>query len=294
MKKARLIYNPSAGKEEVTKNLSKILDTLESLGYESSTFATKGKSDAKKEARRVSKLKFDLIVVAGGDGTLNEVVNGISSEVHRPDLAILPFGTSNDFANALGVPRQLEESLRVIKKQKIKEVDIGYTNKNYFINVAGGGRLTELSYEVPSRLKTALGQLAYYIKGIEKIVDFKPYHIKFETLDSTFEEEVMLFLVSNSNVMGGFDKIAPYASLNDGLFDVLILKKCNLAELARVMAALVKGEHLNDPKIIHFQTPFLKVETSKKISINLDGELGGKAPCQFKVLKKHLRVFSNI
>lgn len=293
MKKARVIYNPSSGREEGVKYLANILDTLEEMGYETSAFATKGKGDAAREAERVTKLKFNLIVAVGGDGTVNEVVNGMAGKPYRPKLAILPLGTTNDFARAIGVPRDINKALEVLKKKQSKAVDIGKMNDNYFINIAGGGSLTELTYEVPSKLKTAIGQLAYYLKGMEKIAFNKSFKVEIETDGKVIEEEIMMFLVTNTNSVGGFEKLAPFASYQDGYLDALFVKKCNIAEFGKLMTLLLRGGHLNDPKIIHFKTNNMVIRTEQDIQINLDGELGGMAPCNFEVLKKHIKVIVN-
>lgn len=293
IKRARLIYNPSAGREIVKKNLAMILEHLEKAGYETSTFATKGKGDATREARRACEKKYDLVVAAGGDGTLYEVINGLSERAFRPKLAVLPMGTSNDFAHSIGVPKDLKGALDVIDKGITKKIDIGKMNRKYFINIAGGGVLTELTYEVPSKLKTTIGQLAYYIKGIEKVPFMKPFALTYEVNGIKKEEETLIFLVTNSNTVGGFDKLAPNAKIDDGLFDVFIVKKCNLRELARVMALLLKGEHIHDPNVIHFQTDHVRFDVKEDVLINLDGELGGTSPCDFVMLKEHIEMIVN-
>lgn len=290
IKKARVIYNPSSGREEAKKMLPDILLKLEQCGYETSAFATKGKGDAKREATRVSALHFDLIVAVGGDGTVYEVVNGLAEQPFRPKLAILPMGTSNDLAKAIGVPKNILKALRIFDAEKTMMMDVGKMDQRYFINVAGGGSLTELSYEVPAKLKTALGQLAYYIKGAEKLSKFEPFTAEVTVNGMTFQEDLLLFLVANSHNIGGFEKMAPDASLQDGLLDVYLLKKCNVAELARVTRLLLRGEHKRDPHVVHFQTNQFSIKTSTNVQINLDGELGGMTPCEFEVLKQHIEV----
>jgi len=292
-KKARLIYNPTAGRELAKKNLAEILDSLEKSGYEASAYATKGKGDATREARRATERGYDLVVAAGGDGTLYEVINGLSEQSYIPKLGILPMGTSNDFARSIGIPKSLEGALEVIKNGTTRKIDIGKMNSRYFINIAGGGVLTELTYEAPSKLKTALGQLAYYIKGIEKLPSLRPYSLTFEVDGKNKKEKALIFLVANSNTVGGFENLAPNARMDDGLFDVFILKSCNLMELARVMTLLTKGEHIKDPKVIHFQTDNLIVRAEEDVLINLDGELGGTAPSHFQMLKQHIEIIVN-
>lgn len=290
IKRARLIYNPTAGREGVRKHLAEILEALESVGYETSTYATKGEGDATRAAEMAVERRYDLVIAAGGDGTVNEVINGLAEKEYRPLLGIIPMGTSNDFANAIGASKNIHKALEVLKRGVVKEVDVGKMNDRYFINIAAGGILTELSYEVPSKLKTMLGQFAYYVKGVEKIPGLHPVSVTVEANGQTLNEEMMLFLVANSHTIAGFDKLAPLADISDGLFDVILVRKCNFVELLRIMTMALRGEHIRDPKVIHFKTDKLKIRTSEDVGINLDGEFGGNAPCQFQVLKKHLKV----
>ncbi|MGY4110489.1 YegS/Rv2252/BmrU family lipid kinase [Aeribacillus sp. SP014] len=157
MKRARVIYNPSSGREVFKKHLPEVLDKLEMAGYEASCHATKGPGDATEAARLAAERKYDLLVVAGGDGTINEVVNGIAEQPYRPKLGIIPAGTTNDFARALAIPRDILAATDVIVKDESIPVDIGRMNDKYFINIGGGGRLTELTYDVPIKLKQCLG-----------------------------------------------------------------------------------------------------------------------------------------
>ena len=292
MKRARFIYNPTSGKEEVKKQLPQLLDILESYGLETSVHATKGNGDATKAAEEAVKRGFDLVIAAGGDGTLYEVINGLAPYENRPTLGIIPAGTTNDFARALGIPRDFKKAATIIGEQHSKAIDIGRFNNKYFINIAGGGTFTELTYEVPSKLKTILGQLAYYVRGLEKLPFLKPIHITIESEGQRFEEEAMLFLFANSNSVGGFEKLAPMADLSDGLADVIIMKKTTLAEFVRIATLALKGDHLNDPHIVHFKASKLKIHSKSNdpVLINLDGELGGVLPGEFEVLPRHLNV----
>jgi diacylglycerol kinase (ATP) len=168
--RTRLIYNPTSGQETMKKNIAEILDVLENFGHETSAFATTAeKHSAKNEARRAAEAGFELIIAAGGDGTINEVVNGIAPLGIRPKLAIIPAGTTNDFARALKIPRNNPvAAARIIGKAQTLNMDVGCAgDDNYFINIAAGGSLTELTYSVPSQLKTAFGYLAYLAKGAE-------------------------------------------------------------------------------------------------------------------------------
>jgi diacylglycerol kinase (ATP) len=291
MRRARLIYNPSSGKEEFVKKLADILDYFEQAGYETSCYSTKGAGDATIAAAQAVDRGFDLIVAAGGDGTLYEVVNGMAEKPLRPALGIIPAGTTNDFARAIGLPlRNIKRACEVIVQGRAVPIDIGKINNKYFINIAGGGALTDLTYEVPSKMKTVMGQLAYYIKGIEKLPFIRPSRMRIESESQVIDEEIMLFLIANSNSVGGLEWAAPHASLTDGKFDCIILRKSNLADFARVITHVIKGDHIKDPSIIYFQAQQLKVTSNSKVLLNLDGELGGELPMEFVALHQHLHV----
>jgi diacylglycerol kinase (ATP) len=292
-KRARLIYNPSSGREAMKKKLPDILQRLERGGLETSTHATIGEGDATLAAAYAVEQGFDVIIAAGGDGTLNEVVNGLAEKENRPLLGILPIGTTNDFARALSIPRQWEAACDIIIKQFARPIDVGKVNQRYFINIAGGGSMTELTYEVPSKMKTMIGQLAYYMKGLEKLPRLRPIELYIKSAEMELHENVMLFLITNSNSVGGFEKLAPDASLDDGLFDVFILKRCNLGEFIRVVSSALRGEHMNDPNVIYFKTNNIQVTSPDYVQINLDGEFGGTLPCKFSLLPSHIHIITD-
>ncbi|MVP00960.1 diacylglycerol kinase [Paenibacillus lutrae] len=289
-KRARLIYNPTSGREEMRKRLPEILQRLEKGGFETSTHATIGEGDALMAASQAAEREFDLIIAAGGDGTLYEVVNGIAEKPNRPPIGILPLGTTNDFARALNIPRDWEDACNLIVRNYTRPIDVGKVNQKYFINIAGGGSMTELTYEVPSKLKTMIGHLAYYVKGLEMLPRLRPIEMSLKCDELEIHEEVMLFLVANSNSVGGFEKLAMDASLNDGLFDVIVLKKCNLAEFIKIASMALRGEHTNDPNVLYFQTKKLEITSHDYVQLNLDGELGGTLPAVFTNLQSHINI----
>ena len=137
-----------------------------------------------------------------------------------------------------------------------------------------------------------LGQLAYYVRGIEKLTLLKPTRVHIEAPGRDIDEEIMLFLVANSNSVAGFERLAPYAKMNDGYFDVLVVKKTTLTEVIKLATAVLRDEHINDPRVIYFQAPELRVSSRHSVMVNLDGELGGELPCTFTVLHQHITVMA--
>ncbi|WP_239256534.1 diacylglycerol kinase [Listeria ilorinensis] len=294
-KRARVIYNPTSGRELIKKNLADVLQILENAGYVTSAHATTPEAgDAKREAELAVADGYDLVVAAGGDGTINEVINGIAEQPSRPKVGIIPTGTTNDFARALHVPRDVIKATEIIAAGQSVAMDIGKANDTYFINIGGGGRLTELTYDVPSKLKTMLGQLAYYLKGIEMLPSFKATKVKIEYDDGFFEGEAMFFLLGLTNSIGGFEKIAPDAKLDDGKFSLIVVKKVNLPEFIRLITLAIRGDHIKEPNVIYVKSEKVVVTSEEKMLINLDGELGGETPMTFQNLNQHIEFFANV
>ncbi len=290
MKTARIIYNPTAGKETFKNQLSDVLSRFEKSGYITSTHATTGPNDATYAARFACEENFDLLVAVGGDGTVNEVINGLAESDERPALGIIPMGTVNDFTSALNIPNDLDQAVDIILNGKTTKVDLGSMNGKFFMNIAGGGKITEVSYEAPSKLKAVIGSLAYYIKGIELIPQMRSINLRIEHDDELFEGEVMLFLIGLTNSIGGFDKLVPDAKLNDGYFTLLILEDVNLAEFAHILTMATRGEHLKHPKIHYFKARDVKVTSYEEVQLNLDGEFGGVLPAHFQNRREFLKV----
>lgn len=299
-KRARIIYNPTSGREALRSHLVDILDIYEQAGYETSAFATTpAPNSAKNEAERAAKDGFDLIVAAGGDGTLNEVVNGLAPLKHRPTMAIIPAGTTNDYARALKIPRDdpIAAARLILKKNKKFKIDIGQAGENYFMNIAAAGTLTELTYDVPSDMKSLFGYLAYLVRGAELLPRVKPVPVRIKYDDQQFEGTVSTLFLALTNSVGGFEQLVPDASLDDGKFTLIIVKESKLAGMMQLMAKALQGKHLDDPRIVYAKASEVEItplDKDDRLMINLDGEYGGDAPMKFRDLKQHLEVIANI
>lgn len=298
-KKARLIYNPTSGQEIMKKNVAEVLDILEGFGYETSAFqTTPAPNSARDEAKRAAKAGFDLVIAAGGDGTINEVVNGIAPLPKRPKMAIIPTGTTNDFARALKVPRgNPVEAAKLIGKNQMVKMDIGRARGEvYFINIAAAGSLTELTYSVPSQLKTTFGYLAYLAKGAELLPRVSKVPVKITHDDGVFDGEVSMIFAAITNSVGGFETIAPDAKLDDGKFTLILVKTANLIEILHLIRlVLAGGKHINDPRIEYIKTSYINIEpqSDQQMMINLDGEYGGDAPIVLENLKNHITFYAD-
>lgn len=298
-KRARLIYNPSSGQEIMKKNVGEVLNILEGFGFEASAFQTTPEADsAKNEAKRAAQAGFDLVIAAGGDGTINEVVNGIAPLDKRPQMAIIPTGTTNDLARALKIPRGKPiEAAKIIGKQQTIKMDIGRAHgDNYFINIAAAGSLTELTYNVSSQLKTMLGYLAYLVKGAELLPRIKTVPVKITHDQGVFDGEASMIFAAITNSVGGFETIAPDAKLDDGMFTLIIVKTANLIGISHLVRKLLQGgKHIDDPRIDYIKTSKIVIEpqSDERMMINLDGEYGGDAPITLENLKNHIEFYAD-
>ncbi|MGX5790899.1 diacylglycerol kinase [Staphylococcus equorum] len=291
-KRARIIYNPTSGKELFKRTLPDVLIKLEKAGFETSAYATEKVGDATSEAERSLEQDYDVLIAAGGDGTLNEVINGIAEQPNRPSIGIIPMGTVNDFGRALHLPNDIMSAIDVIIEGHTTRVDIGKMNSRYFINLAAGGQLTQVSYETPSKLKSIVGPFAYYIKGFEMLPQMKAVDIRVEYDNEVFQGEALLFLLGLTNSMAGFEKLVPDAKLDDGYFTLIIVEKANLAELGHIMTLASRGEHIKHPKIHYKKAKSISVSSFVDMQLNVDGEYGGKLPGNFLNLKQHIEVFT--
>jgi len=294
MKRARIIYNPTSGRELIKKHLPYILERLENVGYEVSAHATTGEGCAKRAASLAIEREYDLVIAAGGDGTIFEVINGLANQAYRPLLGIIPTGTTNDFARAIGIPRNIKAACDILCLGHTRPIDIGRAGDKYFINVAAGGALTELTYQVPSKLKTFLGRLAYFIKGIEKLPFITTKKVKIECDTQTFEGDILFFLVCNTTSVGGFEHLAINSKIDDGVFDLIIVEKMTFSKLIGAGILTLSGKHLKHAKIKYYQTKKIKVTIEKQMALNLDGEYGGELPCEFTNLKHHFNLLAPI
>ncbi len=235
---------------------------------------------------------WDIIIVSGGDGTVNEVAKGIVNSDNKIPVAILASGTVNDFANYMKIPKDVNEFYNMIKRFETVDVDLGKLNDDYFVNVAAGGILSNVGYQVLPEAKLVLGRMAYYLEGLKEITlqGIKPINLKMESKEYSGTEEVLLFLISNSSSIGGFKKIAPKADVLDGLLDIVIVKKSDVANLANIFFNIFSGEHVNHPNVIYFKSNNIKLSTTDDVNIDIDGEYGGKLPATFEVLPKAFKI----
>ena len=282
-KRLRLVYNPYAGRRKLTGQLDTVIRIFQESGYEVNVHRACSQEDVEQVASQSNDV--DCFVIAGGDGSIHQTVNGLLKipEAQRPALGILPVGTANDLAFALRLPKSIPEACKVIAKGNIFQMDTGRVNDRYFVNVASAGLLTDVSQKVDTRVKNTLGQLAYFLKGIETLPSFRPFHVEFEKDGQHFAEEVVLFMAVNGHSVGGLRQLVPRASLTDGKLDILIVLASGWPETIRLLLNVLRKEKVESEKIMEFQTTQLSVSTDRVIQSDLDGECGPASAWQVNI-----------
>ncbi len=294
--KAKLIINPSAGKQIIQKRLDRIIgklildQTIKCIHV----FKTQKRFDAYREVQKITKGEYDLIIAVGGDGTVNEVVNGIMAGQNEIPIAILPAGTVNDFASWLNLPKDIKGFCDMIQNFQQIPVDIGKIEDKYFINVAAGGLLTDVGYKASTEIKTVLGKFAYFVEGMKEISKqmFRSILLEIDSEELKVKEEVLMFIVTNTPSVGSFKKFAPKAKIDDGLLDVCIVKKSDLTEGISLFLHTMKGEHIKHPRVFYIQTPKIHFDCMdvENLNLDLDGEQWGNLPATIEVIPKAIKV----
>jgi diacylglycerol kinase (ATP) len=289
MKKVKFIYNPFSGENTIITDIDKIIMVHQQYGYYIEPYRVSFESPVDDAFDDLDD-SFYYILVAGGDGTVDSVVNSMKKKNINLPIGILPTGTANDFAKFIGMNEDVEEACRQILTSSEKEVDLGRINDKYFINVASSGLFTDVSQKTDINLKNTMGKLAYYIKGIEQIPNFRKLKIDVSSKERSFDGEMYLMLVFNGQTAGNM-KFAYKAKIDDGLLDVIIIKAGMLIDMINLLFEMIKGEHLKYSKgLIYLKTDDLLINCCEDIVTDIDGERGPDFPLRIRCEKGALKI----
>lgn len=287
--RARLIANPVAGADAAPDRLPTINERLRERVRDLDIVLTTGPSDAAEAARDAAHAGYDFIFVAGGDGTLNEALNGaarVAGALGRVTFGIVPFGTGNDFAGAIGFPEDQDEALDALVGGRRRVFDVGRVNGRLFINVSAGGFIADVSEAIDPTLKSFTGRLAFLIGGAKAIW-------KAEAFQCTFgghERACMMFAVCNAPTIGGGRPIAPHARPDDGLLDVCLVSAMDLLDFAAMLRRVAEGTHLDDPRVEYFRVSSADLRFDRTIRVNVDGEVFEADRCEYTILPAAVHV----
>ena len=276
MRRIAVILNPAARGERAKRLQARI----EMLGEGAVLQATSCCGEAETLARAAAHEGFDTVVAAGGDGTVNEVVNGIAGT--NATLGLLPLGTMNVFATELALPvNDLDACWQIIQSNETRRVDLPSANGKRFVQLAGVGFDAQVVKETSRALKRSLGPLSYLVNAAQ-IAARTPPNLRIES-EHAVTEEGSFVLVGNGRLYGGPFPFFKQAVIDDGLFDVLVFKRLNYLEIVRYMQDVIFSSQITSPEVEYFQTTALRVTSESPVPVEIDGELMGNCPVDFQI-----------
>ncbi len=301
----KFIVNPAAAHGRTEKDWPKIAAILEHQGVPFEASFTRGPGDAIAQARQAARDGYWLVVGVGGDGTANEVVNGLmefrddeKTAPALPAVGVIPVGTGNDLARSLYIPRTYEDACRRIAEGQTVLVDLGrmayhaggQERSRYFINEASTGFSSEVADRTNRMPKVMRGTLTYMISVFITLVAFRNQRVELKIDDQTYRRRVNSIVVANGNYFGGGMFVAPDAQADDGLFDCVLLGDFSRPELLVNFPRVYKGTHLAHPKVEVFRGSRVEVNSADRTVLQADGEILGGGPIVFTLIPRALEV----
>lgn len=288
VEKLYLIYNPKSGKQNFEEHLDHVVERLEKAGYEVFPLATKQMGHATSLAQKACEEAADRVVVVGGDGTFNEVVNGLMDYEKRPTIGYIPAGTCCDIGHTLGLSKNVDKAIDTMLAYQPVEMDIVQSNDRYFCYVSGNGAFIDISYVTDSKLKKRIGYLAYLIKGAEELFTIPKMRMKITHDGGTFRGKFSLMLIINSKRVAGINMIYK-PSLDDGLVDVVLYRNIFPFNFVLYFTSFLLP-FWSTPLVKRFKTSELKIVTNTRSRWNVDGESGGVGNQDIKVAKRAISI----
>lgn len=278
-KRKRLLFvvNPNAGKSAIRNQLLQIVDIFIAAGYSVNIHTSQRPGEIPRLVRDVGE-NYDMLVCSGGDGTVNETINGLMGCARKPMLGYIPAGTTNDFASTFKIPRNMVAAAEVIVSGVPTFFDVGRFNQQYFSYVAAFGAFTDVTYQTPQEYKNILGKMAYILEGVARLPEIRPYRIRVEHDDGVIDDDVLVGIITNSSYVAGqpLGKLID-SSMSDGIMEAFFIRNPNtVLELAPLINTFLAGEI--DREHIHVvRTRKLRFSCAQPVSWSLDGEYGGES-----------------
>lgn len=279
MEKILLIINAHTGRVEIRHRILDILETFTGAGYLTTCVMTQYPGHATELAQSRG-ADYDRVICCGGDGTVNEVLNGLMTLDRRPALGILPMGTINDYAYSLSIPGNIIKAAEIAAGQHLFPIDVGSFNGRYFSYVSGFGLFTDVTYETNQGAKNVLGIVAYWLEGIKRVSSIKKYRVRVEHDGGVLEEECIVGLFSNSVSIAGIRTAYQNALLDDGKLEICLIRPPKtLSAMRDLIDALLNVRQISDMEesdfvtVIHTKKAI--VTCNEPLSWTVDGENGG-------------------
>ena len=288
--KTCIICNPGAGSvDQGNDTVEQLRDTAGSA----SVRLTRNSGEATRIARQAVDEGCELVVAAGGDGTLNEVVNGVGPHVDRVRVGLIPLGTGNDFARVLNLPATIEGCIDVLRDGHTRQVDLVRVTSDqvrHFVNVSAGGFSGTVGEKLTPEIKKSWGPLAYIRCAAEALPELRAYRTRV-VLDDTTPLELNLYnaIIANGRFVAGGTPVAPQASIDDGLLDLVLVPERPMGEIAAMVAQMLLGKHLASDAVVFRRAAKVYIDSTPGMWFNVDGELVGNEPATFEVLPRALQ-----
>jgi len=275
-KKLLLVFNPKSGKGEFVDNLFAVVNRFTKSGFEVTTYPTQAKGDAVDMILRRAG-DFDYLVCSGGDGTLSEAINALMQLESHPIFGYIPSGTTNDFANSLGLPLGVLQAAESICTGDVFPMDVGRFGDRYFAYVAAFGLFTDVSYDTSQGMKNIFGQAAYILEGAKRLANIKTFRCSVHIEDEEIIDDFILGMAANSTSIGGFHLFADdRINLDDGKFEVLLIRNSkNFIDTQNIIASLLNNEVYTE-SVVRYRATRMEVLSRVDIPWSLDGEFGGR------------------
>lgn len=293
MKRCMLIINPTAGRERAKYHKENLRRQLESMFDDVELRETEQSGDATLWAKEAALIGFDAVFSMGGDGTLNETINGLAQANKPIDFGFIPLGTINDLARALNIPLHPEAAIDMLPRCKTVKVDIAKANDRYFINTIATGIMPEAVGHVSIEQKTRLGPLAYFLTGIKAMQAHETSLFKITTPEGASIYRSPLIVAMLTNSVGSFRNLAPQARVDDGKIWLGIFKDFNYLDLIKVIPEFLSGQPLTSELMTLKALEEVRIEllSDHPLSTNMDGDSGPSFPLDIKVLPSFLSVY---
>lgn len=277
MKRLYFITNLQSGKNAIRGKLAAVIDRFTAAGYEVTVRTTQERMDACAAAEYAClSNRFDLIVCSGGDGTLNETVQGLMHSGRPLPLGYIPCGSTNDFSKSLRFPTEIEEAAAWLLSGRRYQCDVGVFNSRHFLYIAAFGAFTSASYDTPQNMKNFMGHFAYVLRSLALVPSIRPLRVKIEYDGKVIEDDFLYGMVSNTAAVAGMLKLRSF-QLDDGKFEVMLIRRPgNVLDLQRILSQLMNldGE-VDSEYVLYFRASALRFISNEEIPWTVDGEYGG-------------------
>lgn len=294
--KASVVYNSYSGLLKPQWKIENLLNKLtDELGYEVELIDIATQDNLETAVIESCEKGAELVIACGGDGTAHRVLNGIMKSGNHARMAILPFGTVNDFASVIGMTDDIDHFVEILARDSFRKIDIGKCNDAYFLNVVAAGAFTDIGYAVPRVLKRVIGRFAYYLYGLKDSLKHlnETYKVKMVIDGQVVEKKINLFTVSNSNSIGGFRNYARPTEVDDGFLYLMYMEKVNFIEAAGIVANYLAKQEFKGKKIKYHYIKSFEISSERELVYDIDGEKGHRLPVQINVEAKSLDLLIN-